>query len=138
MLSLATVTITSTLIGNTNGVNKIMFASGNGGTITGVTPVSGPRVGGNIVTINGNFIGSGSDITSVTFCGIPATILAQSQHHVKVMTGGTTTAICTLVVQSTCVGTTTFPFAYRYNPCTYFLPSLFSLLLIWRFLSAVY
>ena len=45
------------------------------GQIYSVIPTSGPAVGGNLVTINGLFLGIGTDITEVTLSGISATIV---------------------------------------------------------------
>jgi len=56
------------------------------GALAGVSPSSGPVSGGTAVTITGSNIGSGSDITNVTICGVAASIISsQSTTQVVVL-----------------------------------------------------
>ncbi len=50
----------------------------------GVSPSNGSARGGFSVTIRGEHLGSGEDITNVTLCGVDATILSQSATQVVV------------------------------------------------------
>jgi ELWxxDGT repeat protein len=52
--------------------------------ISKISPSCGLTSGGNIVTINGNYLGNGSDITEVTFNGEKAEIIEQSEISIKV------------------------------------------------------
>lgn len=54
------------------------------GQPTGIIPSSGPVSGGTTVAILGANLGSGPDVTSVTLCGIPATIVSQTPWRVIV------------------------------------------------------
>lgn len=87
---------------------------------SGVVPSSGPLAGGNTVTISGNNLGNG-DVTNVTLCGIPATIVADYSPTQLVVTAGAA-AIPTnadVVVCSTSCGITVKSDAY-----TYLLPTI--------------
>ena len=44
----------------------------------------GPYVGGNTIMITNGILGSGTDITNVTVCGVQVTILAQGTNWVSV------------------------------------------------------
>jgi len=114
------VMISSTFMGNTTSSSSSMFlySTGTGGVITGAVPSTGPNAGGNVVTINGEFIGSGTDITSVTICGVSTSLVSQNRNRVVVITGGPKTGVCTVVVSSTCVGTSLGFYMYRYNQRT--------------------
>lgn len=82
---------------------------------SGVVPSSGPLAGGYTVTINGDNLGNG-DVTNVTLCGIPATILADYSPTQLVVTAGTS-ALATngdVVVNSTSYGVTVASNAYTY------------------------
>ena len=57
---------------------------------TGVTPTSGLADGGFTVTIMGRYLGSGTDITNVTLCGVPvASIDSQNATQVLVTAAAT-------------------------------------------------
>jgi N-acetylneuraminic acid mutarotase len=81
----------------------------------GVTPSSGQLAGGNTVTITGNYLGN-QDVTNVTVCGIPATILADYSPTQIVVTAGTAVIPLSgdVVVDSTSYGTTVATNAYSY------------------------
>ncbi len=53
----------------------------------GVSPSSAPWVGGTSVTISGENIGNGADVTNVTLCGVSATIRSQTVSRVWVTAG---------------------------------------------------
>ncbi|HLX72929.1 MAG TPA: kelch repeat-containing protein, partial [Verrucomicrobiae bacterium] len=82
---------------------------------SGVVPSSGPLAGGNTVTISGNNLGNG-DVTNVTLCGIPATIVADYSPTQLVVTAGTAVIGTTgdVVVNSTTYGATVASNAYTY------------------------
>jgi hypothetical protein len=54
---------------------------------SGVEPSSGSNIGGYTVVISGSNLGDGSDITSVTLCGVPAAIQSQSATQIVVTAG---------------------------------------------------
>ncbi len=54
---------------------------------SGVAPSSGSNVGGYQVVVSGSNLGDGSDITSVTLCGVPAAIQSQSATQIVVTAG---------------------------------------------------
>jgi hypothetical protein len=87
------------------------------GVITNVTPSSGTACGGTQVAIAGLCLGSGSDITNVTLCNVPATIITQGLHSVTVTAGvspaGTNGDV---VVQSAGFGTMTLTNGFTYQP----------------------
>jgi N-acetylneuraminic acid mutarotase len=82
---------------------------------SGVAPTFGPLAGGNTVTITGNNLGNG-DVTNVTLCGIPATILADYSPTQIVVTAGTAPFATNgdVVVNSTSYGTTIKSSGYSY------------------------
>jgi N-acetylneuraminic acid mutarotase len=90
-----------------------------GSFATGVVPSSGPLVGGNTVTISGYNLGNG-DVTSVTLCGIPATILADNSPSQVVVSAGAAMIPTTgdVVVNSTSYGVTVKGNGYSYLPPT--------------------
>ncbi len=57
------------------------------GQEAGVVPPKGSVSGGTIVTVYGANLGDGSDVTKITFCGLPATILSQSPARIVARTG---------------------------------------------------
>ncbi|MEI8197465.1 MAG: MBG domain-containing protein, partial [Phycisphaerae bacterium] len=87
------------------------------GVITNVTPASGTTYGGTQVTIAGLWLGNGSDITNVTLCDVPATIITQSLHSVTV-TAGVSPVFTNgdVVVQSSGFGTVTLINGFAYQP----------------------
>lgn len=80
-----------------------------------ISASNGPAAGGNVLTISGTGLGSGSDVTNVTICGVPALILSQTGNSVTVvvLAGGSGTG--NIQVYSTSVGVTTFVNAYTCN-----------------------
>lgn len=84
---------------------------------SGVVPSSGPVAGGSTISINGNNLGSG-DVTNVTLCGIPATILADYSPTQIVVTAGAAAIPCqgNVVVRSASYGLTVSSNAYTYQP----------------------
>ena len=57
-----------------------------GGVIFSVSPTAGMFAGGTVVTIEGDSIGTGSDITAVLLSGITADILSQTNNSVTIRT----------------------------------------------------
>ena len=83
----------------------------------GVNPASGVLAGNNQVIIFGTNLGDGSDVTSVTLCGVPATIISQSATQIVVTSGAAVSSgIGDVVVTSTSFGVTTKTDAFTYNP----------------------
>ncbi|NCD35438.1 MAG: hypothetical protein EOL87_18805, partial [Spartobacteria bacterium] len=84
---------------------------------TGVSPLSGSWVGGYQVTISGENLGDGTDITNVTLCGVSAdSIVSQSATQVVIVAGASSAGISgDVVVYSTSFGTTTKSNAFTYN-----------------------
>ncbi|MDD2237767.1 MAG: choice-of-anchor D domain-containing protein, partial [Kiritimatiellae bacterium] len=84
---------------------------------SGVFPESGSWTGSYTVTINGVNMGSGSDITNVTLCGIAAAILpGQSATQVVVLAGqALTPGVGDVVVYSTSYGETVKSNAFAYT-----------------------
>jgi N-acetylneuraminic acid mutarotase len=82
---------------------------------SGVVPSSGPLGGGNTVTISGNYLDNG-DVTNVTLCGIPATILADNSPTQLVVTAGAAVIPTNgnVVVKSASYGVTVASSVYRY------------------------
>jgi hypothetical protein len=77
--------------------------------------------GAQVVTITAGLIGNGSDVTSVTLCGIPALILQQSNVSVVVRAGYNSDPrgiAGDVVVTSTSEGTQTLPNGFKYMPRT--------------------
>jgi N-acetylneuraminic acid mutarotase len=100
--------------GYTNGYQSTVY---EGSFAAGVVPSSGPLTGSNTVTISGNNLGNG-DVTSVTLCGIPATILADYSPGQVVVTAGIAIHPTNgdVVVCSTSYGVTVKSNAYSYQP----------------------
>jgi N-acetylneuraminic acid mutarotase len=95
--------------------------SSNSSTISVQTPGGlsvnhGPASGGNTLTIAGIGLGNGSDITSVTICGIAALIQSQTANSVTVVVVGGGTGTGDVQVCSASAGVTTFASAYTYDP----------------------
>jgi len=102
-------------IGGTDGssgqTNVYYFPSG------GVSPSSGPRLGGFQVTIDGWNLGDGLDITNVTLCGVAASNIIQSATQVVVTAGAmTNSGLGDVCVFSTSYGETVKSNAFTYNP----------------------
>ncbi len=81
----------------------------------GVVPSLGPCAGGNIVTITGNNLGN-HDVTNVTLCGTPATILSDNSPAQIMVTAGATATPTNgdVVVNSASCGVTVATGAYTY------------------------
>jgi N-acetylneuraminic acid mutarotase len=97
-----------------NGYQSTVYEGSFG---SGVVPSSGPLAGGNTVTISGNYLGNG-DVTNVTLCGIPATILSDNSPTQIVVRAGSA-AFGTngdVVVYSQSFGMTVKSNAYTYPP----------------------
>ncbi|MBN2383045.1 SUMF1/EgtB/PvdO family nonheme iron enzyme [bacterium] len=85
------------------------------GIITSVLPAEGPQSGGTQVVIGGEYLGSGSDIYSVTLCGVSATIIDQTASSVTVISSPTATpGLGDVVVSSVDWGVTTSIDAFTY------------------------
>ncbi|MCX7010478.1 MAG: protease pro-enzyme activation domain-containing protein [Kiritimatiellaeota bacterium] len=88
----------------TNLINALML----GPTVLGATPSNSPLTGGITVTITGISLGNG-DITGVTLCGVPATLLNDNSPSQVVVSAGTALApgVGDIVVTSSSAGATT-------------------------------
>ncbi|MBN2381429.1 SUMF1/EgtB/PvdO family nonheme iron enzyme [bacterium] len=85
------------------------------GRITSVVPNEGEQSGGTEVVISGEYLGSGSDIYSVTLCSVSATIIDQTASSVTVISGSTATpGLGDVVVSSVDWGVTTALDAFTY------------------------
>lgn len=60
------------------------------GVISSLVPDAGSLQGQTVVTVLGSELGSGTDVTSVTFGGVPATIQSQTANDLVVVTGAGT------------------------------------------------
>jgi N-acetylneuraminic acid mutarotase len=96
------------------------FSTAEAGSFsTGVLPSSGTASGGCLITITGNYLGNG-DVTSVTLCGVPATIL-EDNSPTQVVVGAGAAALPgngNVVVNSTTYGVIVASNAYTYLPRT--------------------
>jgi hypothetical protein len=82
-------------------------------------PAARNRLAAVTLTISGSNLGNGSDITLVTVCGAPATVLVQSGGSVTVaFTGTGAVTPCTVVTTSTSYGVGTASGAYQQLPGT--------------------
>lgn len=82
---------------------------------SGVTPATGSSVGGTVVTITGENLGDGADVTQVTLCGAPALIVSQSATQVVVTAGPALVAgLGDVSVFSTSFGESVSPNAFTY------------------------
>eukprot|EP00698_Gefionella_okellyi_P010305 TRINITY_DN2665_c0_g3_i2.p1 TRINITY_DN2665_c0_g3~~TRINITY_DN2665_c0_g3_i2.p1 ORF type:complete len:3735 (+),score=895.51 TRINITY_DN2665_c0_g3_i2:675-11207(+) len=108
-----------TVLSCLGGVGGVPFTYNPVGTIVSVTPDNGQALGGNTVTIAASTaLGSGSDVTLVSFCGVTvASVIAQTAMSVTVVMadGSALIGLCTVQVQSVSFGTSTLANAYRYN-----------------------
>eukprot|EP00698_Gefionella_okellyi_P015557 TRINITY_DN4392_c0_g3_i2.p1 TRINITY_DN4392_c0_g3~~TRINITY_DN4392_c0_g3_i2.p1 ORF type:complete len:4249 (-),score=1037.24 TRINITY_DN4392_c0_g3_i2:134-12388(-) len=116
VVGLGDVIVTSTSFGVSSLASAFTYETVN---VTSVVPAVGPGHGGNTVTISGTVLGTGTDITSVTFNGVSAVILTQSITTVTVTLGNAVAAnalgLGDVVVQSTHYLTGMLSNAYRYN-----------------------
>ncbi len=82
----------------------------------GVSPTSGSWTGGYPVVITGSNLCSGSDVTGVTICGIPATVQSQTPTQIVVMAGaGLNPGLGDVRVFSTGYGETVKSNAFTYE-----------------------
>jgi N-acetylneuraminic acid mutarotase len=101
---------------------QVGLASDNSATVQAVTVIAslsatnGPWGGGNTITISGAGLGSGTDITNVTICGISAAIQSQTANSVTVLVGASGSGTGNIKVYSIGSKVTTLPGAYTYNP----------------------
>jgi N-acetylneuraminic acid mutarotase len=85
-------------------------------TLNGQMSVNnGPAVGGNSLTIGGVGLGSGSDITNVTICGVTAVIQSQTANSVTVLVGSGGNGTGDIRIYSANLGVATFVNSYTYN-----------------------
>jgi hypothetical protein len=81
----------------------------------GVHPPSGVTLGGMTVTIEGENLGSGLDITNVTLCGVAVTnIISQSSSQVVVQAHAGPAGMGDVIVYSTVYGNTVKSSAFTY------------------------
>eukprot|EP00698_Gefionella_okellyi_P024050 TRINITY_DN838_c0_g2_i1.p1 TRINITY_DN838_c0_g2~~TRINITY_DN838_c0_g2_i1.p1 ORF type:complete len:2140 (-),score=492.68 TRINITY_DN838_c0_g2_i1:4011-9569(-) len=93
------------------------------GVITAITPNNGRSVGGHTLTVSASSaIGSGSDILSVSVCGISASLGAQTSTSVTITApnGASNIGLCNVTVTSTSRGIATLVNGYRYHPAGVF------------------
>ena len=85
--------------------------------VSTVVPSSGTLAGGNSVTILGSNLGTG-DVTSVTLCGIPATILIDNSPTQLIVQAGAAAlpGMGAVVVESSSAGEATKTNGYTYVP----------------------
>ncbi len=97
-----------------------VYAYQPGAEHSGVSPSNGVLAGGWMVTIRGENLGNGSDITNVTLCGVAVTnIESQSATQVVVWAGSRgSSATGDVVVFSTSYGATTKSHAFTYAEST--------------------
>ena len=89
--------------------------AGFGRHSSGVSPSSGPTLGGTTVTITGTNLCNGSDITNVTLCGVAVTSIdSQSSTQIVVTAASGTAGTGDVVVYSTSYGTITKTNAFTY------------------------
>ena len=102
--------------GTPNGTNLIN-ALMQGATVLGASPSSCPLSGGVTVTISGIALGVG-DVTDVTLCGVPATLLNDLSPSQVVVRAGAALApgVGDIVVTSTSAGTATLTNGFSYTP----------------------
>ncbi|MCX6997202.1 MAG: protease pro-enzyme activation domain-containing protein [Kiritimatiellaeota bacterium] len=97
----------------TNLINAFLTAS----AVTDVSPSSGPLSGGTTVTISGSNLGQG-DVTNVTLCGLPATIVTD-QSPTQIVVGAGAAAVPTngdVAVYSSSAGVGLKTNGYTYLP----------------------
>ena len=100
-----------------NGLTSLYSETVSGATEGGGISVSnGPSAGGNLLTIIGTALGSGSDITNVTICGVVAAIQSQTADSVTVVVGPGGAGTGDIRVYSASQGVAIFTNAYTYNP----------------------
>lgn len=80
-----------------------------------VAPDNGPSTGGVVVLISSQMLGSGSDISDVTFDGVSAAILGQGIGWVRVRAPAGPAGLTDVAVDSTSVGVTRALDGYLYN-----------------------
>ena len=104
----------SVLLSNVT-TNHTLLAS-FAGNIDSVTPNNGPLAGGTTVTIQGPLLGVSLDVTNVTLCGVPASILGQNPTQVVVTAGASAVAgPGDVAVYSLSMGMSQHPNGYTYN-----------------------
>jgi hypothetical protein len=82
-------------------------------------PAARNRLAAVTLTISGSNLGNGSDITSVTVCGVTAAIVSQSTGSITVdHTGTGAITSCTVVTTSSSYGSATAPGSYQQLPGT--------------------
>ena len=83
---------------------------------SGVTPALGSSAGGTVVTITGENLGDGTDVTNVTLCGVSvASIVSQSSTQIVVVTGSGSPGIGDVRVYSTSFGESVSENAFTYS-----------------------
>ena len=83
----------------------------------GVSPNNGKLVGGTEITITGVGLGSGSDITAVTVCGVAvSSIVSQTATQVVVVTASRGSATTGMAVVSSVAFGVAIGGNYTYNP----------------------
>jgi len=65
------------------------------GIIANISPENGSELGENEITISGQWLGNGNDITHVRLCGVESTVISQDIHSVTVLSGATNITVRT-------------------------------------------
>lgn len=91
------------------------------GVLASIVPPEGPAAGGNTVTLTGTGLGSGTDITAVTFNGVVARIVSQTATVVVVSPAATVAGVTTVNIASVSRGVAQTPanLTYTYHPGTF-------------------
>jgi hypothetical protein len=78
----------------------VVMAAGN---ITAVVPLEGSHLGGDTVTIIGNYLGNGWDIYNATFAGVSGvTIMSQSSTRVCALSLSFSLRVCVSCSDADC------------------------------------
>ena len=111
-LGIGDVRVFSTGVGETVKSNAFTYT---GGLITNVAPGAANVGGGIEVTVQGYYLGNGTNISTVTLCGVEALITTQATHEVTVRAGAAPATITgDVVVVSGTGGTMVMSNAFEY------------------------
>jgi N-acetylneuraminic acid mutarotase len=99
-----------------NGISSTNSSTASVHTSGALSVSNGPAAGGNTLTITGTGLGSGSDITNVTICGVVAAIQNQTANSVTVVASASEGGTGEVQAFSSSCGLTTFVNGYTYRP----------------------
>eukprot|EP00698_Gefionella_okellyi_P007192 TRINITY_DN1746_c0_g3_i1.p1 TRINITY_DN1746_c0_g3~~TRINITY_DN1746_c0_g3_i1.p1 ORF type:complete len:3456 (-),score=1009.01 TRINITY_DN1746_c0_g3_i1:120-9059(-) len=81
------------------------YAYDDSGFLNFIVPSIGPLAGGNLVTVLATRLGSGSDVTAATVCGLAATLVSQTNAEVVIRPPAQAGAgVCPVLTYSTSIG----------------------------------